>query len=87
MAAIPTHRFFVRLPAGHAPNGAPARNQLEGQVEELRGEVEGLREEVGEAGESGEVGELEQRIEGLEEEVESFGGIAEELCGEGSFIC
>ena len=86
-----------RGPRGHVgkqgPKGPAGESageelgELEGQVEELRGEVEGLREEVGEAGESGEVGELEQRIEGLEEEVESFGGIAEELCGEGSFIC
>ena len=84
-------------PRGHAgkrgpkgPAGESAGEELgalEGEVEELRGELEGVREEVGEAGESGEVGELEERVELLEEEVEGFGGIAEELCGEGALIC
>jgi hypothetical protein len=86
-----------RGPRGHVgkqgPEGPASESAgeelgaLEGEVEELRGELEGVREEVGEAGESGEVGELEARIEALEEEVASFGGIAEELCGEGSLIC
>ena len=84
-------------PRGHAGKQGPAGpagesageelGALEGEVEELRGEIEGVREEVGEAGESGEVGELEERVESLEEELESVNGIAEELCGEGSFIC
>jgi len=74
-------------PAGPAGESAGEElGALEGEVEELRGEIEGVREEVGESG-GGEVGELESRVEALEEEVESFGGITEELCGEGSFIC
>ena len=74
-------------PAGPAGESAGEElGALEGEVEELRGEIEGVREEVGESGD-GEVGELESRVEALEEEVESFGGITEELCGEGSFIC
>jgi hypothetical protein len=87
-----------RGPRGHVgkqgprgPAGESAGEELgavEGQIEELRAEIDGVREEV-ESGsdESGQVGELEERIESLEEEVEGFGGIAEELCGEGSFIC
>jgi hypothetical protein len=74
-------------PAGPAGESAGEElGALEGEVEELRGEIEGVREEVGESG-GGEVGELESRVEALEEEVESFGGITEELCGEGRFIC
>jgi hypothetical protein len=74
-----------RGPAGPAGESAGEElGALEGEVEELRGEIEGVREE---AGESGEVGELEERVEGLEEEVESFSGVAKELCGEGSFVC
>jgi outer membrane murein-binding lipoprotein Lpp len=86
-----------RGPRGHVgkqgprgPAGESAGEELgalEGEVEELRGEVEAVREEVGEAGDSGEVGELEARVEALEEEVEGFGGIAEELCSEESFLC
>jgi hypothetical protein len=79
-------------PRGHAgkqgprgPEGESAGEELgalEGEVEELRGEVE----ESG-AGASGEVEALEERVEGLEEELENGSGVAEELCGEGSFIC
>ncbi|HVX31770.1 MAG TPA: hypothetical protein VHA80_01400 [Solirubrobacterales bacterium] len=85
-----------RGPRGHVgkqgprgPAGESAGEELgalEDEVEELGAEVEAVREEVGEAGE-GEVGELEERVEALEEEVEGFGGIAQELCAEGSFIC
>jgi hypothetical protein len=81
-------------PRGHAGKRGPAGpsgesageelGELESEVSKLRGEIE----EVGEAAsESPEVGELEERVERLEEELESFSGIAEELCGEGSFIC
>ena len=78
-------------PRGHAgkpgpegPAGESAGEELgalEAEVEELRGAVE----EGSESG--GEVGELEERVEALEEEVEAYAGIAEELCGEESFIC
>jgi hypothetical protein len=78
-------------PGPEGPAGESAGEELgalEGEVEELHGELDGLREEV-ESGsdESGQVGELEERIEALEGEVEGFGGIAEELCSEESFIC
>jgi hypothetical protein len=78
-------------PRGHVgkqgpegPAGESAGEELgalEGEVEELRGAVE----EGGDPG--GEVEELEERVEVLEEEVESYAGVAEELCGEESFIC
>jgi len=80
-----------RGPRGHVgkqgpegPAGESAGEELgalEGEVEELRGAVE----EGG--GSSGEVEELEERVEVLEEELEAFSGLAQELCGEGSFIC
>jgi hypothetical protein len=71
-----------RGPVGPAGESAGEElGALEGEVEELRGAVE----EGGESG--GEVEELEERVEALEEEVESYAGVAEELCGEESFIC
>lgn len=78
-------------PRGHAGKRGPAGPAGESAGEELgelEGEVEELRAGVEESGESGgEVAELEERVEALEEEVESFSGIANELCSEGSFIC
>jgi hypothetical protein len=78
-------------PRGHkgkqgkpGPAGESAGEELgalEGEVEELRGAVE----EGAESG--GEVGELEERVEALEEEVEGYASLAQELCGEGSFLC
>jgi len=71
-------------PGPQGPAGESAGEELgalEGEVEELRGAVE----EGSESG--GEVGELEERVEVLEEEVESYAGLAQELCGEESFIC
>jgi len=78
-------------PRGHAgkqgprgPAGESAGEELgalEAEVGELRGEIEEL------GGESSETGELEERVEALEEETKGFSGLAEELCGEGSFIC
>jgi hypothetical protein len=87
-----------RGPQGHAgkrgpagPSGESAGEELgalEGEVEELRGELGEVAELAEEGGESsGEVGELEERVELLEEEVESYAGIAQELCGEESLIC
>jgi hypothetical protein len=77
-------------PRGHAGKQGPAGPPGESAGEELvqlEGEVEELREEVEEGGAGEEVGELEERVEALEEEVEGFSGIAQELCGEGGFIC
>ena len=78
-------------PRGHkgkpGPQG-PAGESAGEELGALEGEVEELRAEVEAGGESNaEVGELEERVEALEEEVESYAGLAEELCGEGSFIC
>jgi hypothetical protein len=78
-------------PRGHkgkpGPQG-PAGESAGEELGALEGEVEELRAAVEEGSESnGEVGELEERVEALEEEVESYAGIAEELCGEESFIC
>ena len=85
-----------RGPQGHigkrgpeGPAGESAGEELgalEGEVEELRGEL-GEVADLAESAESGEVGELEERVEGLEEELESISGLAQELCGEGNFIC
>jgi hypothetical protein len=77
-------------PRGHAGKRGPRGPEGESAGEELgalEGEVEELRAEVEEGGESGEVGELEERVEVLEEELESYSGLAQELCGEGSFVC
>jgi hypothetical protein len=71
-------------PGPQGPAGESAGEELgalEGEVEELRGAVEEGSES------NGEVGELEERVEALEEEVESYAGLAQELCGEESFIC
>jgi hypothetical protein len=78
-------------PRGHAgkrgPEG-PAGESAGEELGELEGEVEELRAEVEQIGESGgEVGELEERVEVLEEELESYSGLAQELCGEGGVIC
>ena len=78
-------------PRGHkGKQGAqgPAGESAGEELGALEGEVEELRAEVEEGGEpGGEVGELEERVEALEEEVEGYAGLAEELCGERSFIC
>jgi hypothetical protein len=78
-------------PRGHKGKQGPAGPAGESAGEELgalEGEVEELRAAVEEGSESGgEVGELEERVEALEEEVETYAGFAEEVCGEGSFIC
>jgi hypothetical protein len=78
-------------PRGHAGKRGPAGPAGESAGEELgelEGEVEELRAEVERSGESGgEIGELEERVEGLEEELESYSGLAQELCGEGSVVC
>jgi hypothetical protein len=78
-------------PRGHkgkqGPEG-PAGESAGEELGALEGEVEELRGAVEEGSESnGEVGELEERVEALEEEVEGYAGIAQELCGEESFIC
>jgi len=77
-------------PRGHVgkrgPRG-PAGESAGEELGELESEVEELRTEVEKGAAGGEVGELEERVEALEEEVESYAELAEELCGEGSFIC
>ena len=80
-----------RGPQGHVgkqgPRG-PAGESAGEELGELEGEVAELREAVEEGGGSSEeVAELEERVEALEEEVASYGELAEELCGEGSFLC
>jgi hypothetical protein len=78
-------------PRGHKGKQGPAGPAGESAGEELgalEGEVEELRAAVEEGSESGgEVVELEERVEVLEEEVESYAGLAQELCGEESLIC
>jgi hypothetical protein len=77
-----------RGPAGPAGESAGEElGALEGQVDELRGELGAVAEAAEEGNDSGEVGELEERVEGLEEELESYAGLAGELCGEESLIC
>jgi hypothetical protein len=80
-----------RGPRGHKGKQGPAGPAGESAGEELgalEGEVEELRAAVEEGSESnGEVGQLEERVEALEEEVESYSGLAQELCGEESLIC
>jgi hypothetical protein len=78
-------------PRGQAGKQGPRGPAGESAGEELGGleaEVGELRDEVEELGGGpGEVGKLEERVESLEEELEGFSGVAEELCGEGSFVC
>jgi hypothetical protein len=77
-------------PPGHAGKQGPRGSEGESAGEELgelEGEVEELRGAVEAGGESEQVGELEERVESLEGELEGYAGVAEELCGEGSFIC
>jgi hypothetical protein len=78
-------------PRGHKGKQGPAGPAGESAGEELgalEGEVEELRAAFEEGSESGgEVAELEERVAALEEEVESYAGLAQELCGEESLIC